>query len=310
MAVHLYLAKNKITNSNLRATIQQYKEVGDRDSALFEWLYSRLYSKMVLSSVESAWRPRLQELKARSAIFITLLDDVADKEQYRDIHVLKNLMRIPFIDYPEHDDDYYQVCWRIWKDISEVVRTFPLFPDLEGFLDFDMRQVMNAELHSLLINAFYPGASIIENDTYGHHGTLLMVHGTWDLMCSPGFNFAELGDIREGVYHASCAARLCNMINTYSRELDEGDFSSPIILHCRKVHNLSASQLLKKEGRELLKKSEAYYEGRIKEHIAAIRSLSERVKSVDMGHLAEVFDSIYEDHRVPGPYWHNKPELV
>lgn len=306
MTSGLRLSDKLSSVNNLYSTIEQYKKVGHRDVALFEWLHKQLYSKMVLSSVDVAWRSRLQELKAQSAVFISLLDDVADNESLRDIHVLKKLINIPFIKKPESDDPYYMTCWDMWKNISGVVQTFPLHDELGDFLEFDLRQVMNAELHSLLINSYYSGASIVENDTYGHHGTLLMVHGTWDLMCSPSFNFSELGDIREGVYYASCAARLCNMINTYTRELDEGDFSSPIILHCRKIHNLSASQLLKKSGRELLKKSEAYYEELIHGHIAAIRDLSSRVQSVDMGHLADVFDSIFEDHCVPEPYWHSK----
>jgi hypothetical protein len=292
------------TASNLQATIRQYQTVGQRDAELFDWLYDKLYRKMVLTSVEERWRPRLQELKAQSAVFITLLDDVADNEKLRDMDLLKKLMEIPFADKSEYEDSYYyQVCWQMWQHIHQKVQTFPHYPELRHFLDYDLRQVMNAELHSLLINANYAGSSVIENDTYGHHGTLLMVHGTWDLMCSPDFNFAELGDVREAVYHASCAARLCNMINTYTRELNEGDFSSPIILHCCKTHNLAPTQLLDAKGRELLKESRQHYENLIMDHIASIRGLADRVESVDLDHLAAVFESIYEDHRVPGPYW-------
>jgi len=258
---------------------------------------------MVLTSVEAGWQPRLQELKAQSAVFITLLDDVADNKSVRDLAMLKRLMQIPFAKHKQHDDAYYNVCWQMWRRIDEKVGTFPRYQELEQFLDFDIRQVMNAELHSLLINSEYNGSSIVENDIYGHHGTLLMVHGTWDLMCSPGFNLAELGDVREAIYHASCAARLCNMINTYTRELAEGDYSSPMILRCCRLHKLAPTELLGNKGRELLKESRAYYEDRIHEHIASIRNLADRVKTVDLEHLADVFESIYEDHRVPGPYW-------
>jgi hypothetical protein len=306
MATILQLTVNATSARNLYSTIEQYKRIGHRNTILFEWLYKNLYTKMILSSVDADWRPRLQELKAQSAAFITLVDDIADNEDQRDVQLLNHLTQIPFGKRSDCDNPYYDVCWNMWREISEVVQSFPLYEDLREFLEFDLRQVMNAELHSLLINRYYPGASIIENDIYGHHGTLVMVHGTWDLMCSSRFNFAELGDIREGVYHASCAARLCNQINTYSRELDEGDFSSPIILHCRKIHNLSASQLLKKSGRELLKKSESYFEDQFRNHVAEIRKLSDRVKSVDMENLADVFESIYEDYRVREPYWITK----
>jgi len=303
MATSLSFVDNRSSENNLRATIKQYKRVGQRNVALFEWLYKNLYNKMVLSSVDAVWRPRLQELKAQSAAFITLVDDIADNEQQRDMQLLKKLTQIPFADNDEYTDSYYKVCRRMWQNIFDIVQSFPLYGDLKDFLEFDLKQVMNAELHSLLINSYFTGASIIENDTYGHHGTLVMVHGTWDLMCSSNVDLAELGDIREGVYYASCAARLCNMINTYPRELEEGDFSSPIILHCRKIHNLSATQLLEKSGREFLKKSEIYFEIRFRKYIADIRDLSGRVQSVDMEHLANVFDSIYEDYRVREPYW-------
>lgn len=307
MATRLNPADSRTQGAGLQATIRQYQRVGQRDAALFDWLYDTLYRKMVLSSVEVRWRPRLQELKAQSAIFITLIDDVADNEKQRDLKLLKNLMQIPFAGQPELEDNYYRVCWDMWQAIQNRVRAFPHYQELKDFLDFDLRQVMIAELHSLLINSKYCGSSVLENDTYGHHGTLLMVHGTWDLMCSPDFDFAELGDVREAVYHASCAARLCNMINTYTRELTEGDFSSPIILHCCKTHHLSPAQLLDGQGRELLKQSRTYYENEIRRHIASIRHLASRADSVDLQHLANVFETIYEDHRVPGPYWLTRP---
>lgn len=306
METYAKVAATTVGIKNLYSAIEQYKQVGHRNTVLFEWLYKNLYNKMVLSSVDGLWRPRLRELKAQSAAFITLIDDIADNQDQRDVELLNDLVRIPFEEVGSSDHPYYKVCWQMWQDILDVVRTFPLYESLKDFMEFDLMQVMNAELHSLLINTSYSGASIIENDVYGHHGTLVMVHGTWDLMCSPGFNIRELGDIREGVYHASCAARLCNQINTYPRELDEGDFSSPIILHCRKVHNLTATQLLKRSGRELLKKSERFFEDQFKIHVKEIRRLSERVQSVDMNHLAEVFESIYEDYRVREPYWVTK----
>jgi hypothetical protein len=171
--------------------IALYKSVGHRDPILFEWLYDNLYTKLRLSSVHQKFFQSLRLLKTKSAIFITLIDDVADNQELREEELLRALISIPFQEpLDDFDNNYYQVVSHIWADIIGTIEQYPRFSEFKDFFYFDLRQVMNSQEYSFLVNTNRSAANITDNETYGPHGTLVMLHGTIDLMCSPQFDIS------------------------------------------------------------------------------------------------------------------------
>ena len=69
---------------SLNQVIEIYHSVGHRNTNLFQWLHDHLYTKLRLSSVSGEFAEDLRLLKTKSAVFITLIDDIADNHLYRD----------------------------------------------------------------------------------------------------------------------------------------------------------------------------------------------------------------------------------
>lgn len=288
----------------LSEVISKYKTVGHRNEFLFQWLYDVLYPKLCLSSVEPEYHANLRLTKAKSAVFITLIDDIADHANLRDRKLLDALITIPFS--PEETNSnsrYFAVCQDLWRDISHTIREYPRYREFAYILNFDLKQVMLAEEQSWLMNSFPHMANELENDIYGHHGTLLMVNGLWDLMCSPDFDAAELGDLRECLYIAQKIARLCNMISTYHRELTEGDITSPIILRAIKEGRLNFPQMTINGSTESLQTLELQFREEVSSNVSQLHQWAKKISTVDVAHFADVMVDVFNDFDNRVAYW-------
>ncbi len=284
---------------SLHETISLYVSVGSRDPILFRWLYDNLYTKLRLSSVPSHFLQSLRLLKTKSAIFITLIDDIADNQELRERELLQSLLSIPFQKPSDDiDNNYYRVVSCIWADIISTIEKYPRFSEFRDVFYFDLRQVMNSQEYSFLINTNRSAVNMMDNEIYGPHGTLVMLHGTIDLMCSPNFDESELGPLREVLIIAQKIAQLCNMINTYAREIEEGDISSPIIINLMSEKPDFDLSTLKDCGDKLFKKLEQKYEKMVQNYLREMKSRSHNVKSVDVNEFAEIMRKIWEGYKV------------
>ena len=68
----------------------------------------------------------------------------------------------------------------------------------------------------------------VEHALYSPHGMMVTCAATMDLMCSPRFDVSELGPLREALWHAACMARYGNLLTTWRREIERGDFTSGV----------------------------------------------------------------------------------
>lgn len=280
-----------------------YESVGHRDSHLFRWLYDHLYTKLRLSSVPSDFSEDLRLLKTKSAVFITMVDDVADNQNYRDQTLLSSLIDIPF--KRESDSigsDYYNAALEIWHDILCTIEQYPRYSEFRDIFNFDLRLVMTSQEYSVMINTDHSAANIVENEIYGPHGTLVVAHGTVDLMCSPKFDNKELGSLREILLIAQKIAQLCNMINTYAREIDEEDISSPIIMNALLENPDTNLSDLINEKYEMFKQLEEEFEKTVHDHLDEMREFSDDIKTIDVTNFADTMHEIWEDYKVRTPF--------
>ena len=277
----------------LKQTTRIFENVGYREPDLFIWLYDNLYTKLRLSSVSPEYEENLRLTKTKSAIFITLVDDIADNKEYRDKELIYALMDMPFKTC-EHsiDSAYYHAAQMIWQDFILTIKKYPRYSEFRDILFFDFRLVMASQEYSMLINTNRHLPNIMENEIFGPHGTLFLIHASLDLMCSPEFDINDLGQLREILIIGQKIAQLCNTVNTYRRELEEEDISSPVVLKA----------LLDNPKRSLsqvrnFKQIENQYERKVYNYINEMKRQAFNVRTVDVIALADVMNRIWLDYK-------------
>jgi hypothetical protein len=284
---------------SLNQVIEIYHSVGHRNTNLFQWLHDHLYTKLRLSSVSGEFAEDLRLLKTKSAVFITLIDDIADNHLYRDKKLLNALIEIPFSDEPDPiDSGYYRATWKIWSDIKATIEKFPRYSEFKHILDFDLRLVMMSQEYSLMVNTDRSAVNVMENETYGPHGTLVLAQGTIDLMCSPEFDIKELGSLRELLMIGQKIAQFCNTINTYVREIDEEDISSPILQKALLENPDIEITELKNNGHDFFEQLEEQFENSVQDHLYEIKDFAKNIKTISVVNFADTMNEIWEDYKV------------
>jgi hypothetical protein len=213
---------------SLEDSILLYKSVAPRNADyLFPWLYS-VYDKTYLPSIDINFKDVLSLDKTKLTIFDVLVDDLADNAKLRDRRLLEEAIRIPWNGNKTSNDTYIIVTKKIWIDCIESIRNYPRFDEFKDIFYFDLDQVMNSMRYSYLVNTS-DFSSMIEDELYLNHGVMVILHCDMDLMCSPNFNFEELKKLRPILHWVQDVAHIGNLLNTYPKEIQEADFSSPII---------------------------------------------------------------------------------
>ncbi|UCB58809.1 MAG: hypothetical protein JSV67_00495 [Thermoplasmatales archaeon] len=213
---------------SLEDSILLYKSVAPRNADyLFPWLYS-VYDNTYLPSIDINFKHVLSLDKTKLTIFDVLVDDLADNAKLRDRRLLEEAIRIPWNGNKKSNDPYIIVTKKIWIDCIESIRNYPRFDEFKDIFYFDLDQVMNSMRYSYLVNTS-DFSSMIEDELYLNHGVMVILHCDMDLMCSPNFNFEELKKLRPILHWVQDVAHIGNLLNTYPKEIQEADFSSPII---------------------------------------------------------------------------------
>jgi len=156
--------------------------------------------------------------------------------------------------------------------------------------------------YSIMVNTDRSVVNIIENEIYGPHGTLVMAHGTVDLMCSPGFDIKELGLLREILMIGQKVAQICNMINTYIREIDEEDISSPIIINALLENPNIEIKELKNNGNEFFELLEERFEKTVQDHLFNMKDFANNIKTINVENFADTMNAIWEDYKIRVPF--------
>ena len=196
---------------------------------------------------------------------------------------------------------YADVARRVWDTITARARTYPRYAEFQELLRFDYLQLLNTMRYSHLLNGDPRLLNLAEHDLYLPHNMHMMVSGTLDLMCSSGFDAAELGQTRQALWHAQCMGRIGNLITTWEREIAERDFTSGVFAFAVQEGLLSARDLVNPDV-EALRRAlsshgcETFFLNRWEEHRARILALVEAVRTVNLGELVAGLEQLLEIH--------------
>ncbi|MFC4543437.1 hypothetical protein ACFO5R_16015 [Halosolutus amylolyticus] len=220
--------------------------IGNRDPYLWRWL-THLFPKFTLSCVDDDHAGRAQEAKLLSSLFVTVVDDVAEKRGDR--ATFEEASKVPF-DYcqadPDRrgvDDETIRFLQRVWATFSATIEDSPRLGAFRDVLRFDLQQVVQAIEYARVADA-HP-ALVSERDLwrYDVHNMMIFVYADLDLVNAPSFDAGELGALRQLVRRTQRMARICNWLVTWKRELHEGDLVSGIVVRALESGVVSRDRL-------------------------------------------------------------------
>lgn len=215
--------------------VEEYEAMGgDRDRFVWKWIYS-LFPSFTLSSVPQRHIEEVRTQKTVFTIFITLLDDVA--ERYGDSWTFDQIYRTvrwPQVETEEREDvdsAVVEFADRLWTDFEDTLTEAPRYEEFRGVFRYDLRQALNAMDYSRLLNERPSIANLNGAKHYDSHNMVMFPYADIDIMYSPTFEQTDLGVLRELIWDLQKMARIGNWLTTWEREIDEGDYTAGIIVY-------------------------------------------------------------------------------
>src|SRR5256885_6912463 len=241
----------------LERWITDYEKVGQRGRFLWQWCLKGL-NLTTLPSVVPKLREHVIETKMLSILYGTLIDDIADREQDREM--LEMAMRLGTDEWlmdrlalwTGRRRDYLETISRFWEELWSRCESYPRFAEFESMLRFDNQQSLNAMRYALMVNQSPSVLNNIEHDLYQPHNMQIMFMASVDLCGSVNFDTNELGIAREIFWHAQRMGRIGNMLTTWEREVLDRDFTSGVFAHSLARGILAPSDLRSMPAYEIM----------------------------------------------------------
>jgi len=290
------LALTKHLSPALEYWSTRYAAVGYRQNHYYLWRWARQGVEVtMLSSVTPKLRNEVCDTKVLGVMLDVLVDDVADRNGNEAL--LECLLNLPVRDdlpdlhgFSVEEQAYAQLVLELWREIHARAHCYPRYEEFAAVLRYDYMQLFNTMRYSHLLNRNPALLNVVEHDLYLPHNMHMMVSATLDLMCSPFFDAAEIGHVREAAWLGQCMGRIGNLTTTWERELGEGDFTSGVYARALMQGDLTLAQL-RQVDREAIRAAivegqhESYFLARWQEHRRAILAKRPQVKSVDLNQL-------------------------
>ncbi len=278
----------------LAGWVEGYAQVGRRDPFLWTWA-RRGVEITRLTCCEPSLENEVADTKVLGVMLDVMLDDVADNQ--KDLAFLEHLLDLLETGGQElkksllpHQRAYARFTLDIWNEIQRRVKDFPRHAEFAELLQFDYRQLFNVMRYSRLMDEYPEMFNLVEHDLYLPHNMHMMVSSTMDMMCSPRFDRAEMGVVREAVWRGQCMGRIGNMITTWQREIGEDDFTSGVFARAIACGDLKVSDLWSGnreyiEGVIRERRHEEHFLERWQAYRREILTLATRCRSVNLTDL-------------------------
>ncbi len=290
----------------LRSWIEEYEKVGQRGRFLWQWCLKGV-GLTTLPCVVPALREHVIETKMLSIIFGTLIDDIADREQDREM--LQMAISLVSDDWAAdrlalwtgRRREYLEMIARLWAEVWSRCQTYPRFSEFEFLLRFDNEQSLNAMRYALLANQSPGILNSIEHDLYQPHNMQIIFMASIDLSASPSFDVNELGTAREIFWHAQRMGRIGNMLTTWEREVLDRDFTSGVFAHALARGALAPSDLRSLPAFEIMSMLEnaecqAHFIRDWKEHRRQMAAKIQNIRSCDLTIYLKGFEQLIVLH--------------
>jgi len=263
-----------------------------------------MYDFSYLSSIDVSYKDKLVIDKLKLSIFNILVDDLADNYKIRNKNLFEKAVRIPWDDKTNFKNMYLNVTKKIWLDFHNSIKSYPRYKEFKDMFFFDLDQFLDSIKYSMLINS-----DAIDNHleirTYSPQNMQVILFLDLDLMCSPDFDKKELGKLRPVLIWTQDLLHLSHVINTYPREIQELDFSSPMISIGINEGVISREDVVRYPEKTLenLKYFEPYLKNLAEEEFEKIKSQADKIESVDINDFYQRVRRVYNYFLERPQYW-------
>ena len=240
-------AQTRTLSEAVRPLTDAYDDrIGDRDRSTWRW-FDAVEPLFRLSCVGDEHARRVRDAKVLATMFITVIDDVA--ERYGDRATLEELLLVPHESRPADptregvDGEYVRFQRELWDALLSRYRESPRAAEFEPLFRFDVRQALQSVDYSALLGR-YPGL-VGERElwTYDVYNMMLFPFADIDLANAPAFETDDLATVRDLVARGQRLARIGNWIATWQRELAEGDYSAGVVARALETGVVSIDDL-------------------------------------------------------------------
>ncbi|MEX2141461.1 MAG: hypothetical protein WD894_19500 [Pirellulales bacterium] len=296
---------NKQLNPDLMRWVDGYAQVGKRNMYLWKWVRQGV-EVTTLSSVDPKLFDFACDTKVMGVVLDVLLDDIADRRG--DARLLEQLLNVPFdaerarlTDVAPEDRAYAEYTLDLWQEIKRRTRLLPLFDQFATIWRYDYLQLFNGMRYSHMVNEDPALLNAAEHDLYSPHNMHIIVSSTVDLMCSPGFDRAELGRLRDAIWHAQFMGRIGNLITTWERELGDGDYTSGVYARALGEGDVTLEMLRAQDSEAIARAIRAgghedYFLARWGTLRQRLVELAPRVRTVDLNKLLVGYERLIRLH--------------
>jgi len=223
--------------SVLLQSLKRYRSIiGYRDDRLFTRFLPQGYACTMLSAVDNQCREQVMSAKCHLGMLITLLDDFADHPQHYNSILLNEIYKIPLDRQNVNHEklspselSVLQLADYLLAAIHSSLLELPHYAYLKQILQFDLQQFYQANRYSSLITSLPCLLNTDELIRLRPFNMGMVMAGMIDIAGSSTFNFSELGAARHVLHLGQRFGSLCNNLNTFSRELNEGDMTNELI---------------------------------------------------------------------------------
>jgi len=292
--------------ASLEDAISLYSTVGNRNADfLFNWI-SDVYDYFYLPSIDSQYKSVLKLDKTKLTIFDVLVDDLADNCKIRNKELLEKAIKIPWNGTRPYKNRYLDVTRVMWQECIDSIRRYPRFKEFEDLFYFDLEKTLASMKYSFLANCTGFNNEL-EDGIYIQHGVMAILHADMDLMCSPNFDKEELKKLRPILHYVQNIVHIGNLMNTYAREVEEVDFSSPM-LSLAISEGLIDKQTVVNDPEYTIEKLGyliPYFKGKVENDFQKIEEYANTIESIDMINYYNKLRRVWEEFVARKKYWKN-----
>jgi len=207
-----------------------------RSERLFLEFLPTGYHKTTLSSVNKEYLSKTVYAKVHLGMLITLYDDFADNPNYSNPELLEVLYKIPFEKqnrdcgvFYKHEESAIILAGYLVSSLYDILKSLPNYDTFIKIFKFDLMQFFQANRYSQLLTEYPYLMNGYENKHIIHHNMGMIAAGMIDLMASGLVDIKEMGAIRGVLNYGQRIGRICNVLNTVDREIEEGDVTNELI---------------------------------------------------------------------------------